>query len=241
MSQPTIIGPCELWHGDCLEVLPKLSGIDAVVTDPPYGIGYDASHDKYKNGIARSKCDWDVKPFDPVPVLALAKPTVMWGGNCFASKLPDHPGWLAWIKTVRDGAEIRQADMELAWTNCVTRSQTIRHLWIGAYRDSESGIPNVHPTQKPIRVMQFSIDAAKVEVGATVLDPYMGSGTTGIACLRTNRKFIGIEIDQAYFQIAKDRIQREVDQFTLPLEINTKPTVQQEMTNILPGRSGARE
>lgn len=208
----------ELYCADCLEVLPHLQGVDAVITDPPYGIGYDASHEKFKNGINRDgSAEWDAAPFDPSLILDLNKPTVLWGGNCFASKLPDHPGWLAWIKTVRDGSDIRQADMELAWTNCVRRPQTIRHLWVGAYRDSESGIANVHPTQKPIRVMQFSMDAANVSDGATVLDPYMGSGTTGIACLRTGRKFIGIEKDPRHFQTALDRIKRELSQTLLPL------------------------
>jgi len=127
-----VIGNATLYLGDCLEILPTLPKVDAVITDPPYGISYDASYDKYKNGIARDEATWDVKQFDPSPVLALDTPTIMWGGNCFASRLPDHAGWLCWLKTTRNNAEIRQADMELAWTNCVNRSQTFRHLWVGA-------------------------------------------------------------------------------------------------------------
>lgn len=200
--------------GDCRDLLPTLTGIDCIVTDPPYGISYDASHDKYKNGIGRADATWDVEPFDPAPILALGKPTILWGGNCFASRLPDHPGWLCWVKTVRDGAEIRQADMELAWTNCIRRPQTIRHLWIGAYRDSESGIKNVHPTQKPIRVMQWCIRLIS-KPGDTILDPYMGSGTTGIAAIKMGRNFMGIERDLAYFAIAQKRIAEA--QMQLPL------------------------
>lgn len=194
-----------LYQGDCLEILPTLTGIDAVITDPPYGIAYDASHTKYKNGIERDEAEWDIEPYDPAPILALGKPTIMWGGNCFASRLPDHPGWLCWVKTVRDGAEIRQADMELAWTNCITRPRVIRHLWIGAYRDSESGIRNVHPTQKPIRVMQWCIGLIS-KPGDTIIDPYMGSGTTGIAAIKMGRNFIGIEREKSYFAIAEKRI-----------------------------------
>ena len=196
-----------LYHGDCLEILPTLEtgSVDAVVTDPPYGISYDSSHSKYKNGIDRGVAAWDKKPFDPSPILSLGLPTIMWGGNCFASRLPDHPGWLSWRKTVRNGAKIRQADMELAWTNCVRRSRTFEHLWIGAYRASESGIRNVHPTQKPIAVMEwclsFTLD------GCTILDPYTGSGTTGVACIRTGRSFIGIEIDERYCEIAAKRLE----------------------------------
>jgi site-specific DNA-methyltransferase (adenine-specific) len=204
-------GSVQLYLGDCREILPTLEAgsVDAVVTDPPYGISYDASHDKYKNGIGRRECTWDKEPFDPAPILALEVPTILWGGNCFSSRLPDHAGWLCWRKTVRNDADIRQADMELAWTNCVQRSRTFQHLWIGAYRDSESGIQNVHPTQKPIAVMIWCV---KLLPGATkILDSYMGSGTTGVACIRTGRRFIGIEIDPGYFAIAVKRIEDELN------------------------------
>ena len=99
----------------------------------------------------------------------------------------------------------------MAWTNCFGRSRVFNHLWIGAYRDSESGIRNVHPTQKPIALMRWCIEQSKIDPGDTILDPFMGSGTTGVACVRTGRKFIGIELDPGYFQIAVDRIRRELD------------------------------
>src|SRR3990167_11482246 len=102
-----------VYCGDCLEIMPQLAKVDAVITDPPYGIGYDASHDKYKNGIDRGDAEWDISPFDPRPLLVMDKPTILWGGNCYSSRLPDHPGWLCWLKTSRNGADIRQADMEL--------------------------------------------------------------------------------------------------------------------------------
>ncbi len=197
-----VIGNATLYLGDCLEILPTLEKVDAVITDPPYGISYDASHKKYKNGIERDAADWDIKPFDPSPVLAIDVPTIMWGGNCYASKLPDHPGWLSWVKVARNDTNVRQAEFELAWTNFVTRPQTIRHLWIGAYRDSESGIQNVHPTQKPIAVMEWCLRF----VEGRILDPFMGSGTTGVACMNLGRKFIGIEIEERYFEIACERI-----------------------------------
>jgi site-specific DNA-methyltransferase (adenine-specific)/modification methylase len=208
-----------LAFGDCLALLPELEAgsVDCVVTDPPYGIAYDGSHDKYKNGIDRGDCEWDVKPFDPTPIVALGLPTILWGGNCFASRLPDHAGWLCWRKTVRNDAEIRQADMELAWTNCVKRPRTFQHLWIGAYRASESGVRNVHPTQKPIALMQWCLSLVK---GQTILDPFMGSGTTAIACIRTGRKFIGMEIDEKYFDIAVKRIEAEFDRHPLFDELN---------------------
>jgi site-specific DNA-methyltransferase (adenine-specific)/modification methylase len=215
MTRTEVIGDATLILGDCRDVLPTLGRVDAVVTDPPYGIGYDATHTKYRHGIDRGDLIWDREPFDPSPILALGLPTVMWGGNCFASNLPDHAGWLAWVKTVRNEADIRQADMELAWTNCVRRPQTFVHLWIGAYRDSESGIRNEHPTQKPIVVMDWCIRVS-VPTANTILDPFMGSGTTGVACANLNRRFIGIEIEPRYFDIACRRIeqaQRQRDLF----------------------------
>ena len=214
MNSPVVIGNATLYHGDCLGLLPTLPKVDCIISDPPYGIGYDASHDKYKNGIDRGEAAWDEQPFDPSVILALDLPTILWGGNCFASKLYDHPGWLSWVKTIRNDAKIRQADMELAWTNFITRPQTFRHLWVGAYRDSESGVQNVHPTQKPVALMEWCIRVAKHP--ETILDPFMGSGTTGVACMNLGRKFIGIEIEKKYFDIACERIdqaQRQIRMF----------------------------
>ncbi len=202
-----------LYCADCREVLPTLGKVDAVVTDPPYGISYDASHDKYKNGIARDDAHWDIEPFDPSPITELGVPSIIWGGNCFASRLPDHAGWLSWRKTVNNDADIRQADMELAWTNCIRRSRTFQHLWIGAYRDSESGKVNDHPTQKPIALMQWCLRL--LPFAETILDPFMGSGTTGVACVRLGRKFIGCEIERKYFDIAVRRIEAAFDETSL--------------------------
>ena len=157
MDYPPIWTPAPgvtLYQADCAEVLPTLAGLDAVITDPPYGIRYDASHTKYLGGTDRDgQADWDLAPYDPAPILALGLPSVIWGAQCFASRMPDRPAWLIWIKTQRDGVDIRQAEAELAWCNAIQRSQVIRHLWIGAFRDSESGQQNIHPTQKPVRVM----------------------------------------------------------------------------------------
>ena len=203
-----------IYCGDCLEILPTLPKVDAIVTDPPYGIAYDASHDKYKNGIPRTDATWDVAPFDPTPIVATGLPIIMWGGNCFASRLPDHSGWLAWVKTARNDADIRQADMELAWTNCIRRPRTFRHLWIGAYRESESGIRNVHPTQKPIVVMQWCLSL--LPDADLILDPFMGSGTTGVACIKLGRKFIGIELSREYCAMAVERMELELSQPCLP-------------------------
>lgn len=202
--------------GDCLAILPTLTGISAVVTDPPYGIGYDASHSHFfGKGIARREATWDVEPFDPAPILALGLPTILWGANNYPERLPHgRNAWLCWVKTMRNYSENRQADMELAWTNCINRPRVFRHLWVGAYRDSENGIRNVHPTQKPIQLMTWCIELIS-KPGDTILDPFMGSGTTGVACVKTGRNFIGIELDPGYFAIAQKRIEQA--QMQLPL------------------------
>ena len=209
-----IIGDATLYLADCKDILPGLGQVDAVVTDPPYGIDYDSTHQKYKNGIGREMGDWDLMPFEPGPILELRKPSIIWGGNCFASRLPDSTAWLCWVKTAKNAAKIRQGDMELAWTNCIGRSQVFRHLWIGAYRASESGTRNVHPTQKPVVLMEWNIQLLKQH--QTILDPFMGSGTTGVAAMNLGRKFIGIEKEAEYFEIACQRIsdaERQADFF----------------------------
>ena len=217
MEDKVIIGDATLYLGDALDIIPFLDDADAVLTDPPYGIKYDSSHTKYLNGISRDEANWDVEPFDPEPILKMELPSIIWGGNCFSSRLPDYPGWLSWVKTARNDVKIRQAEMELAWTNCIKRSRTFRHLWIGAFRASESGIKNVHPTQKPIVLMVWCLNL--LPNYNIIIDPYMGSGTTGVACAKMGRKFIGIEIDPKYFDIACKRIKdayRQGDMFIEP-------------------------
>ena len=211
-----------IYCADCRDVLASLPKVDLVLTDPPYGISYDASHSKYHNGIDRGEAKWDREPFDPSSILALGVPAIIWGGNCFSASLPPSVGWLCWCKTARDGADIRQADMELAWTNCIRRPRIFHHLWIGAYRESESGFRNWHPTQKPEALMRWCLSL--VPNAALVCDPYMGSGTTLVAAKQLGRRAIGIEIEEKYVQIAINRLRQEVFQFEEP-----KPQPVQEM------------
>lgn len=199
-----------LYLGDCLEVLPTLSGVDAVVTDPPYGIGY--SHGVGGGCLARSTqfhqhaIIGDDRPFDPQPWLRFPS-VILWGANHYASRLPDSSAWLTWDK--RDGVcSNDQADCEHAWTNFKGPARIKRHLWNGMLKASEKGIPRVHPTQKPVEVMEWCVGMTT----GTVLDPYLGSGTTGVAAVRLGRKFIGVEIDPKYYAIAKARIQQAIEE-----------------------------
>ena len=196
-----------IYHGDCREVLPQLESVELLLTDPPYGIALDTSNTKYKNGIGRGAVAGDGGPFDPAHLVGFRQ-VILWGGNCFASHLPDWRGWLCWVKTARNGAAIRQADMELAWTNFVTRPQVFRHLWIGAYKASESGQQAQHPTQKPVELMQWCITRASGD--GLIVDPYMGSGTTLVAAKNLGRRAIGIEIEERYCEIAAKRLAQGV-------------------------------
>jgi site-specific DNA-methyltransferase (adenine-specific) len=203
-----------IYHGDCREVLPDMGWPrphSALVTDPPYGIAYDASHSKYMNHRDYGDADWDKEPFDPTPLISLQLPSIMWGGNCYASRLPDAKSWIAWVKIQNQDADIRQSDCELAWTNCLGRSRVFFHLWVGAYRESESGVPNYHPTQKPVALMKWCLNL--VPNAETILDPFMGSGTTLRAAKDLGRRAIGIEIEEKYCEIAAKRLSQEVLSF----------------------------
>ena len=196
-----------IYHGDCLEILPGLEPVDLVLTDPPYGIGLDASYKKFKNSISYSDITNDAIPFDASHIPKAAAKAIIWGGNCFASTLKDYPGWLAWIKTARNGAKIRQAEMELAWTNFIKRSQCLRWTWIGAYREGCEHKMQ-HPTQKPLPLMKWCIDLSGNI--ASVIDPYMGSGTVLVAAKELHKKAIGIEIEEKYCEIAARRLAQEM-------------------------------
>lgn len=199
------IGQATLYLGDCLTVLPDIRA-DAVITDPPYGISY--SHGVGGGKLARSTqfdhhpVAGDDKPFDPSPWLAFDK-VALFGANHYASRLPDSAFWLVWDK--RDGVcSNDQADCEMAWVKGKGNARIIRHLWNGMLKDSEKGVQRVHPTQKPVAVMSWAI--AQVGASGTILDPYMGSGTTGVAALQLGHKFVGVEIEPKYFEIACQRI-----------------------------------
>ncbi len=211
--QPTWTSKCgtvQLYLGDCLEVLPTLSPgrVDAVVTDPPYGIGYRASqpnHIEYNNIIG------DEHEFNPSH-LTRYQESIVWGANNFSSMLP-RGGWLVWDKRVSEAADkMMGSPFELAWSSRTSMYRIARIQHGGAKNaDAKNGdVANgrrFHPTQKPVALMRWCIDLV---CGDSILDPYMGSGTTGVAAVRLGRKFIGIEIDPNYFEIAKTRIQDEL-------------------------------
>jgi site-specific DNA-methyltransferase (adenine-specific)/modification methylase len=210
------IGDATLYLGDCREILPMLHRVDAVITDPPYGINENskkvASRGKMAAPTDYGSFDWDKNPVDHdllQAVIATGKNAVVFGGNYYP--MPAASCWLIWDK--QNGSN-DFADCELAWTNLPKAVRIFRHLWNGMIRaGEEKGQQRVHPTQKPIAVMQWCIEQAGMP--GTILDPFMGSGTTGVAAVRLGRKFIGIERELKYFEIACRRIEDAQRQTTL--------------------------
>jgi len=201
------IGNATLYLGDCLEVLPFIDKVDAVITDPPYGINAESAGGRGMSGWNNfEKLHWDkVRPEKATFDLFLQKGkiVVVWGGNYFTDWLPPSMGWLSWDKC-QDGFSL--ADFELAWTNQHKAARRINYSRAMALKDVKE-----HPTQKPIAVMKWCIEQCKPSP-KIILDPFMGSGTTGIGALQMGRQFIGIEREQKYFDIACKRIEQAIAQ-----------------------------
>jgi DNA modification methylase len=230
IKREVTIGNCTLYQGDSLEILHLLGKVDAVVTDPPYGIGADRTMHKqsgtqYGRAAAPKRhyrdTEWDLKPVDPSLMDAVrnaARWQVIFGGNYYS--FPASSCWLVWDKENGDNGF---ADCELAWTNLPKAVRRIKWMWNGMLRKGGEEREG-HPTQKPVGVMQWAIKQLP-EPNHTILDPFMGSGTTGVACVKEGRSFIGIEIDSGYFDIACRRIQDAVDRpdlFLTPREPEPK-------------------
>lgn len=215
-SRKEVIGSCELYLGDCLEVLPLLGKVDAVVTDPPYGIGFAAQPTKWQRRAGSEAREWDDSAVERLPeALALGRIQAVWGGNYYA--LPPSRGWMSWYKP---DAPPSMASIELCWTNLDRNARQISHS-IGATNAERVG----HPTQKPLAVMSWQL--AQFPDARTILDPFMGSGTTGVACVKLGRKFIGIEIDPNYFAVACKRIEQAYRQPDLFVEAIKAPQGEQ--------------
>ena len=206
MVEPVIIGRATLYLGDCRDILPTLPKVDAVVTDPPYGIGEAAGKNKSRGLLAKAKdygdADWDNEPItDDLMALvrSMGRWCVIFGGNYYDS--PKSSCWLVWDKETNGDF----ADCELAWTNLPKAVRRLRYMWNGMLRANNEPRGD-HPTQKPVGVMRWCIGHLP-EPNQTILDPFMGSGTTGVAAVQMGRSFIGIEREPKYFDIACKRIE----------------------------------
>lgn len=196
-----------LYQGDCLEVLPTLGRFDAVVTDPPYGIGRDGQ--KKTTGGNGGRKAYEFKGWDKFRpeqrlfdlLLSCSDEQVIWGGNYFADMLPATGKWLVWDK----GQRINQSDGELAYTSQDGALRIFTQNRVALLVEGAE-----HPTQKPLEVMRWSVQ--QVPKARHICDPFMGSGSTGVAAAQLGRKFTGIEIDPGYFDIACRRISEALKQ-----------------------------
>lgn len=211
MAEKVAIGNATLYLGDCLEVLPTLPKVDAMITDPPYGIGFAAQPTMYQRKAGHGPAAWDNRA-PSVNVLrkfvALARVAAIWGGNYFG--LPPSRGWLGWVKP---DSVPSMADFELAWTS-EDRNAKVFHKSVKSSALEKDMVRGFHPTQKPVSLMEWT--ASEIGVKGEILDPYMGSGTTGVAAVRMGLPFIGCEMDPKYFETACRRIeeaQKQTDLF----------------------------
>jgi site-specific DNA-methyltransferase (adenine-specific)/modification methylase len=201
-----------IFCGDCREILPQLGRFDLLLTDPPYGINYiHSGNDNDPNGTrsAGIPVHGDDQPFDPEPFMQF-KEIILWGGNHYASRLPDSRGWLVWDKRCNTVVN-DQSDVELAWTNIGNTARVFYHVWDGFRRQSERNVPRAHPTQKPVALMQWCLN--KFSSTGAVVDPFMGSGTTLVAAKNMGREAIGIELEERYAEIAANRLRQSVFNF----------------------------
>ena len=210
------IGDATLYLGDCMDILPTLDKVDAVITDPPYGLNIAAQPFKHQRMNGAEKKNWD----ESAPtanlldeIIKLGDKAILWGGNYF--NLPPSRCWLVWDK---QNAVPTMSDCEIAWTNLDANTKRFSHP-VGR-------VLNGHPSEKPLRLMEWTLQTVKAS--GVILDPFMGSGTTGVASLKTNNKFIGIERDPKYFNIACKRIEQATKQVDMFIE---QP--KQEQTSLL--------
>jgi len=218
-----IIGNATLYLGDCMDVIPTLDKVDAVVTDPPYGVDYNPKRHKKYNGQENQfeKIKNDNKEINLGFIFELKCPKIIWGAENLYKQLPHRGRWACWYKRsfANKPNTMTSGDFELAWMDKESGFYKFIHCVHGGVINADSTVGNnekrCHPTQKPIHVMEQSINFITKE-NEIILDPFMGSGTTLVACVKMGKSGIGIEIDEDYFDIACKRIedaQRQGDMF----------------------------
>jgi site-specific DNA-methyltransferase (adenine-specific) len=199
---------------------------DLCIADPPYGIGWSKTIETF-NKLDRKSCekwknpkqkqytvkDWDNErpeksAFDEI--FRVSKKCIIWGGNYFTDLLPPSGGWLIWDKGVDPNMTFSKA--ELAWHNCKNSVDICKYLWSG-FKKCEV-VDRIHPTQKPVKLYEYCIDKF-AKRGDTILDPYLGSGSSAIAAYRMGCAFVGYEIDEEYYNLAMQRIDNERQQLKL--------------------------
>lgn len=216
IKRKEVIGSCELYLGDCLEILPLLGKVDAVLADPPYGLGK-----RMQGGTWGAKDEfsgflqWDLEAKQEWidAILALDVPSIIWGANYF--DVPPARCWLLWSKV---NAVPTMADAEMAWTNLDKPAKRF---------DAPVGrVEYGHPTSKPLPLFRWCV--SHLPGRGTILDPFLGSGTSAVACVKAGRPFVGIEINEAYFDSACRRIEDAVSRPDLFIDAARAPVPVQE-------------
>lgn len=218
-----------IYLGDCREILPKLGTFDLLLTDPPYGINWRPR----VNHIGKDHVWKDTERFDPSFCLGHSKKCVFWGAQYFCDGLPISEAWLTWVKRPisldfsNDGRTY--ATIELAWTNLEIKPSFKAIVWDGGMRQGDaSNRTFCHPSQKPIELMKWCIGKANLSDGSTLIDPYLGSGTTLLASKSANIQGVGIEINERYCEIAANRLRQRVFNF----EPENAPEAQPQQTKM---------
>lgn len=203
-------------QGDCLAVLPRVpaGSVAAVLTDPPYGMANNLNSKRFTGGDrdlrrGEGRDDWqavkgDDQPFDPSPWLVFPK-VVLWGSNHFGQRLP--PGTtLVWVKKAPHLFGSFLSDAEVAWMRGGCGVYCHLEQFPPPCRMAENGGSVAHPNQKPIGLMAWCLARLTLPPGSLVFDPYAGSGTVGIACLRAGLRYLGCEISPVYHETAQRRL-----------------------------------
>lgn len=217
----------QLYLGDCLDFMRTLEAgsVDACITDPPYGIGTWSSTGG--NSISAAQANdmnrWDILPDQSYfnEVFRVSKVVIVWGMQYVGSILGSSRAPLVWDKKIRG---MHFADGEMAWTNFDWGTLRILEYPIAS---GDTKNHKQHPTQKPTGVIRWCIEQARIPLGATIFDPFMGSGTTGVACMQLGRNFIGCEIDPNYYAIAEKRIHEASLQPPLFTDSEDAPKIEQ--------------
>jgi hypothetical protein len=222
-----------LYLGDCLALLDAgmIQPDASIIADPPYGIGFrnavgGLDREVLKGARLNEPIYGDREEFNPEiwvnfasagakvrgsPECPGALRLALFGADNYARRLPMAKGaWYVWDKSVGGGPNDSFIDAEFIWMGTRSARRIFRHKWKGRTRDREGQDANLrfHVAEKPVSLMAWVIETVRTPVGSLVCDPYMGSGTTGVACIRTGRRFLGIEIDPAHYAIACARIEK---------------------------------
>lgn len=205
-----------IYHADCRDVLPSIGRVDLILADPPYGDDHDTDYTRFTGGagVPRSRharIVGDDQAFDPGLLLGMGVETICFGANRYSDRLPCG-SWLIWDKRTPGGNKNVMSDAEIAWWSRGRGVYIFQHTWDGFNRSSERG-SKLHPTQKPVALMRWCIARSGIPQGATVLDPYMGSGPVLRAARDMGMRAIGIEINERYCEVAATRMSQGVLDF----------------------------